>query len=264
MHHLPPVSADMAKLKSVWDILGREDPFWAVVSLPERRGGRWTLNEFLATGESDVQRYQALLGRHGGTPERFHHVLDFGCGVGRLARVWARHADRVTGVDISAPMLERARHIAGDRPSVGFLLNQTGDLRCLGTAEFDLVFSHICLQHIPWPLVRGYLGEFARVCRSGGYVTFQLPARAASWEHAARWRRRLIDSMPLGFAKMWRRWRHGSSVVFDVFYTLPETVRAAASEAGLEFIHAEPSGDAGAGTEGFIYLFRKPGHPGSS
>lgn len=264
MPHPPSASAELAKLKSVWHTLGREDPFWAVVSHPSRRGGRWTLNEFLATGEADVQRYRKILGRHGGAPEQFQAVLDFGCGVGRLTRVWTRFSQRVTGVDISAPMLERAQTIAGDLPGVAFVLNQTGDLRSLGKAEFDLVFSHICLQHIPWPLAQGYLREFARVCQAGGHVTFQLPTRPPASEPAALWRRRMIESLPLGFAKIWRRWRHGSSVAFEVYYTPSEAVCATAAEVGLEFIHAEPSVDAGAGTEGFIYLFKKRSVPSPS
>lgn len=254
----PSSSSEVARIKSVWETLGREDPFWAVISWPERRGGRWTLEEFLATGEADIQRYRGLLRSRTNAPEHFRHVLDFGCGVGRLSRLWARHADRVTGVDISAPMLEQARRIAGDVPGVSFVLNQAENLQSLGSAEFDLVFSHICLQHMPWPLAQGYLREFARVCKRSGWVVFQLPACAVSAELAGLWRRRLVDSLPFGLGAAWRKWRHGSAAVFEVFYTPSETVRLAALGAGLEFIHAEPNVDAGTHTEGYIYFFRKP------
>lgn len=254
----PNSSSEVARIKSVWETLGREDPFWAVISWPERRGGRWTLEEFLATGEADIRQYREALREKTNAPDHFHHVLDFGCGVGRLSRLWARHADRVTGVDISAPMLEQARRIAGDLPGVSFVLNEAESLQTLGAAEYDLVFSHICLQHMPWPLAQGYLSEFARVCKRSGWVVFQLPARAVSAELAGSWRRRLVDSLPFGLGAAWRKWWHGSSAIFEVCYTPPEVVRLAALGAGLEFIHAEPNADAGTHTEGFIYFFRKP------
>ncbi len=250
--------AELARQKFIWETLGREDPLWAVISWPERRGGRWTLEEFLATGEADIQRYRGLLRSRTNAPEHFRHVLDFGCGVGRLSRLWARHADRVTGVDISAPMLEQARRIAGHLPGVSFVVNEAEKLQSLGTAECDLVFSHICLQHMPWPLAQGYLGEFARICERSGWVVFQLPARAATAELAGSWRRRLVESLPFGLGAAWRKWRHGSSAIFDVCYTPPEVVRQAATDFGLEFIHAEPNADAGTHTEGFIYFFKKP------
>lgn len=250
-------SAEIARIKSVWETLGKEDPLWAVISWPERRRGRWTLEEFLATGETDVQLYRGLLRRRANAPDRFHHVLDFGCGVGRLSRLWALHADRVTGVDISAPMLDQARQIAGHLPGVSFSLNEGERLQDLGTGEFDLVFSHICLQHMPWSLAQGYIREFARVCERSGWVVFQLPARPDPAERAGAWRRRLIDCLPFGLGAAWRKWRHGSSAVFDVCYTPPDVVRQAAGAVGLELVHAEPNADAGTNTEGFIYIFRR-------
>jgi len=250
---------ELAKTKSVWHQLGTEDPLWAVVTCPARRGNRWQREEFLATGERDVALYRELLARHTSAPARFASILDFGCGVGRLTRLWLRQAERVVGVDISAPMLEQARQIVGDDPGATFILNEAADLACCGTAQFDLVFSHICLQHMPWSLASGYLREFARVCQPGGWVVFQLPAREliTARRRFARVRRYLVDGLPFGLGTAWRKWRYGASVVFDMFYTPPQTVRETATAAGLAFCHAEPSQAAGDNTEGFIYIFRK-------
>lgn len=49
-----------------------------------------------------------------------HRVLDIGCGAGRTARLAARRvgpAGRVLGLDLSGPMLERARELAAGRAS---------------------------------------------------------------------------------------------------------------------------------------------------
>ena len=250
---------ELARTRSVWHKLGTEDPLWAVATCKGQRGNRWQMEEFLATGERDIALYRGLLARHTSAPARFTSVLDFGCGVGRLSRLWLRHADRVVGVDISAPMLEQARKIVGDDPKMTFLLNETCDLASCGSAQFDLVFSHICLQHMPWSLASDYLREFVRVCQPRGWVVFQLPARELMTIPGlcARMRRCLVDRLPFGLGATWRKWRHGTSVIFDMFYTPPQDVRATAAAAGLAFCHAEPSQAAGDNTEGFIYIFRK-------
>ena len=187
MEPFPHPQTELARQKSIWETLGREDPLWAVVSWPEQRRGRWNLDQFLATGEADLQRYRDLLHRKTSAPEPLRHVLDFGCGVGRLTRLWAKHATHVTGVDISAPMLEQARRIAGDLPGVTFVLNDAENLQSLGTEEFELVFSHICLQHMPWPLAQGYVREFARVCQRS-------PDSKAKSQLDLSLRKRAIDS----------------------------------------------------------------------
>lgn len=250
------IPAGLQEAGRVWQTLGAEDPLWAVLSLPDKRGGRWRLEEFLATGEQDVARAHERL-RRAGASERFQSVLDFGCGVGRLVRAWADRADQVTGVDISASMLEHARCILADRPNTRLVHNEAPDLRVLPDASFDLVFSLICLQHLPWPVAAGYLDEFARLCRPGGWVAFQLPARGPDSGRAARWRKRLVDALPFGLGSAYRRWRHGSSAVFDVFYTPRPEVEARLRSAGLTGIAAEPDASAGPGTEGWFYLARK-------
>ncbi len=252
------MDAHFLKLKQVWETLGDEDPLWAVVSRPDKRGGRWNLPEFLATGESDVSRFRELIARQSGAPDRFQHVLDFGCGVGRLSLAWSGHADRVTGLDISEPMIIQARRIAEGRPGLEYILNPRPDLSVFERGTFDLCFSHICLQHMPWEFARGYLREFARVCRPGGWIAFQLPSAPAAGSGLAGLRQRLVDSLPFGLDRWYRRRRHGSSTVFEVYYTPRETVLETLRSAGAESLAQVPDDSAGHGTSGFLYLFRKP------
>lgn len=255
------MTADFQRLQATWEQLGQDDPLWAVYSRPDKRGGRWDLEEFLATGEADVQRLHDLLNRVAGAPVQPRHVLDFGCGVGRLSLAWKRRAERVTGVDVSQPMVERARRIAASLPGLDYHVNPRPDLADFADATFDLCFSFICLQHIPWSVARRYLADFGRVCRPGGWVMFQLPTRQVGGGTAARWRRRLVEVLPFGLGSLYRRWRHGSPVVFDVYFTDATEVHAVARQAGLEPVHQEPDRSAGDDTEGFIYLFRKPSAP---
>ncbi|MEX2210730.1 MAG: class I SAM-dependent methyltransferase [Gaiellaceae bacterium] len=162
-----------------WEDLAEVDPLWAVLSDPERRGGRWELDEFLATGTGDVERVlrvAAELGRPAGRAR----VLDFGCGVGRVTRALAAHFDEALGVDVSALMVDHARRVNADVPNARFEVDPA-----LPEASFDLVYSRIVLQHLPRRRdVLGYLEEFLRVVRPDGLVVFQLP-------DALPWRRRL-------------------------------------------------------------------------
>jgi SAM-dependent methyltransferase len=253
------MDSSLLKLKEVWETLGHEDPLWAVVSRPDKRGGRWELPEFLATGEEDVARFSDVLRSLPGAPERFVHVLDFGCGVGRLSLAWRRRAGRVTGVDISGPMVIQARRLASGHAGVDYVVNQRPDLAVFADNTFDLCFSHICLQHMPWELAAGYLREFGRVCSPGGWIAFQLPSRRAAGGGMAAVRQRLVESLPFGLDRIYRKWRHGSSAVFDVYYTPPSRVREVLGSAGLEVVMQAPDLAAGPGSEGFIYVARRRG-----
>jgi len=136
-------------------------------------------------------------------------------------------------------------------------LNEATDLGCFEQGRFDLVFSHICLQHIPWRLTASYIGEFARVCRSGGWVAFQLPSRSFRKMSPAAIRKKIIDVLPFGLDRAYRNWRHGCPVVFEMHFVPPSTVIKTAKQAGLAELHREPDQSAGESVESFVYIFRK-------
>jgi len=159
-----------------WDELGETDPEWAILSDPERRGGRWDSEEFFATGPRDTA---AALGRFKELPNPvYDRALDFGCGLGRLTRALAGSFDAVTGVDISRAMVDGASRLNADVPGMKFVVNDRADLRDVADDDsIDLVFSFIALQHVSsTEAIVSYLKEFVRVLRPGGLVAFQLPS----------------------------------------------------------------------------------------
>jgi SAM-dependent methyltransferase len=251
------MSTSLRKLEQVWEELGREDPLWGVLSHEDKRGGRWSPSEFLQTGERTVCRLHEVMMARAGAPERFGHVLDFGCGVGRLSAAWGRRADHVTGVDISPGMIETGRRLIGEAANVDLILNASTHLGSWPDHSMDFVFSYICLQHMPWPLAAGYVAEFARICRPGHWVAFQLPARQLTSGAGARLRQTLVEHLPFGLGRVYRKWRHGSHAVFDMFFTHPDIVENTAATAGLQLVHKEPDAAAGPLTEGYFYVFRK-------
>ncbi|MBM0233593.1 class I SAM-dependent methyltransferase [Micromonospora sp. STR1_7] len=169
-----------------WTKLGTEDPLWAVLVQPGKRGGRWDVDEFLATGRADVEETAGWLGQLG-LPTRWERVLDFGCGAGRLSQALAPHADQVVGVDIAPSMLETARHLDRSAGNIRFVLNDAPDLSQFPDGHFDLVYSALVLQHLPRSAIDRYLAEFLRVLRPGGIAVVGLPTEPARTAKGLIW-----------------------------------------------------------------------------
>lgn len=162
------------QIREAWTTLGAEDPLWAVCVDRDRRGGRWDLAEFMATGAAEVAVVMDRLDQLGICPARAA-ALDFGCGVGRLTGALSDHFGSVTGVDIAEPMLARARALHAGRPGCTFIANEVPDLGLFADGTFDLVYSSLVLQHLPPDLAAGYLREFVRILRPGGAIAIVVP-----------------------------------------------------------------------------------------
>lgn len=163
---------DLGDVQRDWTKLGEDDPLWAVLIKPGTRRGQWDVDEFLATGRAEIDESMAHLRELGALP-RLDRVLDFGSGAGRLSQGLAAHAGSVTGVDISAPMIETARRL--DRTdNCEFVLNQQADLSIFEDESFDLVYSSLVLQHMPLAVGLGFLREMCRVLRPDGALVVQV------------------------------------------------------------------------------------------
>jgi len=166
-------------LQKAWNEAGKTDPYWAVLSDPQKKGNRWQIDEFFQTGISEIDQLMRHL--EALDLEIAHRrALDFGCGPGRLSQALARYFEQVDGVDISPSMIELAKtsNAQGDR--VRYHVNDRDDLQLFPSGSFDLVYSSLTLQHVKPPLMRRYLREFFRVLRPGGFAVFQLPSRPGS------------------------------------------------------------------------------------
>jgi len=170
---------NIEQLQKEWTALGAEDPLWAVLSLPEKRGGKWDLEEFFQLGRNDIADLMRRMEAVGLRPDR-GRALDFGCGVGRLAQALAAEFRKVDGVDVSSTMVEHAQRLnhAGDR--VQYHVNARVDLALFPDATFDLVHSILVLQHLPSRIARAYIREFVRVLKPGGVLAIQVPAGFAA------------------------------------------------------------------------------------
>ena len=168
----------LSTLRRHWDQFGRSDPFWAVLTAPDKKGNRWSTEDFLKTGRDEIAALIAYLDAKG-LGVRRHRALDFGCGAGRLTHALADHFAQVIGVDIAPSMINVARRLHAARVNVEFRVNSSSRLESIESDSIDLVYTLLVLQHMRPRYIREYLAEFVRVLSPGGVLIFQLPTDAA-------------------------------------------------------------------------------------
>lgn len=104
-------------------------------------------------------------------------VLDVGCGTGKTTLAAARAAGEggsdgaALGIDISAPMLERAReHAAAEGLANATFLVADAQVEPLGADRFDLVMSKFGVMFFEDPVAA--FANFARATKVGGRLAF--------------------------------------------------------------------------------------------
>ncbi|HET9271389.1 MAG TPA: class I SAM-dependent methyltransferase [Vicinamibacterales bacterium] len=168
----------LSGLRRHWNEYGRSDPLWAILTAPDKKGNRWSIEEFLQTGRDEIAQLMAYLDERRITVAR-GRALDFGCGAGRVTHALATHFDHAIGLDIAPSMVAKARELHGSLPNVEFRVNTSDRLESIESESIDLVYTRLVLQHMPPRYIRTYLAEFVRVLRPGGVAVFQLPGENA-------------------------------------------------------------------------------------
>ena len=110
-------------------------------------------------------------------------VLEVGCGTGELARALAPRVSRIDAVDISAPMLERARGMpGGDAPSIRWIESAAESFAADG--PYSLVVSGDALHWMDWDVV---VPAIQQALAPGGRLVLASAGEApAAWRDAAR------------------------------------------------------------------------------
>ena len=153
-----------------WEEMASLDPCWAILSAPDKRFGKWNIDEFLRSGEDEITALMSVA-KELGVPQKFNVAIDFGCGVGRLTRALRARFEKCHGVDISSRMLEIAARLSSNCD-----FQQAQDLRDFPDRYADLVYSNLVLQHQSSrteaiKLIR----DMVRVLAPGGLLAFQVP-----------------------------------------------------------------------------------------
>ena len=157
-------------MRRFWDRRARENPWYFINNTlsyanPDRE-------RFWASGEHDLE---VLLTKLGAELRPSDHVVEIGCGAGRMSRAIARRVAKVTALDVAPRMLDIAREQNPALTNVEWLLGDGVTLDGIADASADACISYVVLQHIPDPEVTlGYVREMGRVLRPGGWAVFQV------------------------------------------------------------------------------------------
>ncbi|MEZ5418663.1 MAG: class I SAM-dependent methyltransferase [Vicinamibacterales bacterium] len=167
---------DLSELQRHWHAFGEQDPLWAILTDPARKGGRWSADDFFATGTAEIDALLAVA-RGFGLPRERRRALDFGCGVGRLTQALAAHVDHVRGLDVAPSMIARAAAYNRHGARVEYAVQAAPPFTGVPSRSIDLVYTGRVLQHIAPEYSRQYIAELARVLAPGGFLSFDVPGR---------------------------------------------------------------------------------------
>jgi cyclopropane fatty-acyl-phospholipid synthase-like methyltransferase len=175
-----------------WDRLAH-DPYYAVINDPRNRDAMSTAADrraFFESGERDVDATMAAIRATLDPVFAPSHTIDYGCGVGRLSIPLARHSAHVTGVDISAIMLDEGRRNCAER-GIGNVEFRLSDdfLATSHPRSADFVHSYIVFQHIPPRTGERIFVRLVEQLTSGGIgaLHFTHTRRASMVRRVANW-----------------------------------------------------------------------------
>ncbi|HEY4999205.1 MAG TPA: class I SAM-dependent methyltransferase [Usitatibacter sp.] len=163
-------------------------------------------------------------------------ILDVGCGCGQTLLQLAELAGpsgQVLGVDISPPMLERARERVAGRSTIALALGDA-QVYTFAPGAFDAVYSRFGVMFFDDP--RAAFSNLRRAARPGGRLSF------ACWQDLAKnpWAARPLEAVmrllpESAMPDMLRDGRPGPFFMSD-----PARVRAILGDAGWKDVSLEP------------------------
>lgn len=148
-----------------WKKFGRQDPYYGVLTDEKYRSTNITekdLSEFFRSGELYVQESEKRIAHLFDQSLEECTILDFGCGVGRLAIPFAGLSHKnVIGLDVSEEIISKANLHKTDRGITNLDLKVFDGANLPSLPSFDFINSYIVFQHIEpsigYPLLRQLL-----------------------------------------------------------------------------------------------------------
>ena len=137
----------LKELQNNWNQFGKQDPLWAILAQPDKKGNKWTPAEFFEIGRQEIACVMEYVQKLGLLQQR-GRALDFGCGVGRLTQALASHFDEVVGIDIAPSMIKLAKQYNQFGSRCSYHLNDEDNLRFISDQEVHFIYTNIVLQHM--------------------------------------------------------------------------------------------------------------------
>jgi SAM-dependent methyltransferase len=166
---------DLKELQKHWHQFGKQDPMWAILTWPDKKGNKWSVDEFFRHGRQEIDGVLEYVKGLGVDVQR-GRALDFGCGIGRLTQAMALHFNEVAGVDIAPSMIKQATRYNRAGEKCTYYVNAREDLRLFADNSFDFIFTTIVLQHMRPSYALSYIKEFLRILVPRGILIFELPS----------------------------------------------------------------------------------------
>lgn len=142
-------------VKAFWDAVAKQSN-WIQYILPKR-----SADEFDEEGRLQAEAILNLFPLNGGT------VIDYGCGIGRISKHMAKHADRMIGLDICEAFIDRARK---RDTSTEYVLSDVFEEQNIA----DFIYSISVMQHNTSANVKQAMSGIHRMLKPGGtcLITF--------------------------------------------------------------------------------------------
>ncbi len=161
-----------------WIGYGKDDPYFGVLSDEKYRNknlNQEVLEEFFETGRTYVKETGDRIAKQYGISLENCSILDFGCGVGRLAIPFAQATQHaVVGLDISKDILVKAKAHADSMLCANLEFIHYDGKNLPETQKFDFVHSYIVLQHIEPAIGFHLIHQLMEKVKIGGILQIQV------------------------------------------------------------------------------------------
>jgi SAM-dependent methyltransferase len=206
---------------------------------------RW----FIESGRETAAMIEACVQRHGVAIDQIDHLLDFGCGCGRVTRHWAAFPSvEVHGSDFNARAVEWCRRSLS---FASFAVNELAPPLVYDDEAFDVVYAISVFTHLPEELQQAWCEELQRALRPGGLALLTT--------HGDAYLPRLSPDERARYSagELVVRWSEVAGTnLCTTFHPLPYIQAQLAR--GWETLEIAPKGAAAGSPDQDLLVFRKP------
>lgn len=142
-----------------------------------RRSSRYRADLERRYDLNQLQRFEAVLNRHGRSFAEAGAILEFGCGEGRLLQYLFEYAPKasVFGCDVLSAAVEACQR---RYPAGRFAVNGAAPPLAFQGAAFDLIYSYSVFTHLSEANHQAWLAELARALAPGGVMLHTVHSHA--------------------------------------------------------------------------------------
>ncbi len=144
-------------------------PVRRVRAWANRHNGRLVADLERRYNLNQLQRFEAVLNRHGRSIRDAASILEFGCGDGRLTQHLFEYAPAaaVSGCDVRREAVAACRRKC---PQGRFFVNRAAPPLEVADAAFDFIYSYSVFTHLSESNHAAWLKELARALKPGGIM----------------------------------------------------------------------------------------------